>query len=54
MPDAFAAPPPTEPTRAKPAFCGDRLGTSRCDLYREHYGPHKDSHTHATWENDHA
>ncbi|QGJ92742.1 hypothetical protein QDA04_gp72 [Microbacterium phage Megan] len=46
------SPPPSDASehRAKTPFCGERGAQGRCDLYRGHYGPHKDSHTHAEWE----
>lgn len=46
------APPPEAENRAKTPFCGNRVqdSTARCDLYREHKGPHRDSHSHHAWE----
>lgn len=42
--------------RTKPPLCGDRrddaITSYRCDLYRDHYGPHHQIGTPVYWDKE--
>lgn len=43
------APPPPDPHRVKTPLCRSGEGDVRCNLYREHKGPHRITGTSQVW-----